>query len=197
LRELPPPDLKASERPYVPIGALYRPDIPGLGFIDEAQAWREPVPPENLVKSYRRERGQFVERRSDGVLVRPEPYEKRLLRLILLIRKNRAAVLAKEGQLAESERLYESILALDPWTRDDGQFLMSVAVVEVGLKKYARAEELFKSAVAGELPPGKRAEACYFLTALCGDRPEAAEWKKKALTDPDLAPELRAMLEGR
>jgi len=117
--------------------------------------------------------------------------------VILLIRRNRAALLAKSGQLAEAERLYESIFALDPWTRDDGEFLMSVAVVEAGLGKQSRSEELFKSALAGELSPAKRAEAFFFLTALCGDRPEGAEWKAKALADPNLAPKLRAKLEGR
>jgi len=197
LSELPPSEAELSKQPFVPVGALYRRDIPGLGFVDEAQAWREPVPPEDLVKACRRERGQFVEHRSEEILVRPEPYEKRLLRLVLLIRKNRAGVLAKSGGLAEAERLYESILALDPWTRDDAAFLMSVAVVEVGLKKYARAEELYKSALKGDLPPKKRAEAFYFLAALCGDRPEGAEWKAKALADPSLVPELRMKLEGR
>jgi hypothetical protein len=195
LRERPPPssvdDFQFSL--FSPEGALYR-----EGPISEPpqDGWREPAVPEEVIKSYRRERGQFVEAHGGTIRVRSEPYEKRLLRLILLMRKNSARAWART-QPKIAEPLYDSILALDPWTREDADFLMLVAVVKVAMKKYPRAEELFKSALNAEPEPKKRAEAYYFLAALCGDRPEGAEWKAKALADPNLASELRAKLEGR
>ena len=159
--------------------------------------WEEPIPAEQLPKYFRRERGQFVEHRSGEVRVRPEPYEKRLLRVLLLARKNLADVLAREGNLAEAARLYESILRLDPWMAEEVSVVYPLAVVEVGLKRYDLAELRFKKALSLELSAAKRAEAYYFLAALCGNRPEAAEWKAKALASPDLSPELRAKIEGR
>jgi hypothetical protein len=75
--------------------------------------------------------------------------------------------------------------------------VLPLAVLYVGLQQYDKAEARFKQGLELDLTPGKRAEAYYFLTALCGNRPEAAEWKAKALASPDLAPQLRAKLEGR
>jgi tetratricopeptide (TPR) repeat protein len=179
------------------VGALYRYVPANETPVDDPRYWREPMAPEDVIRAFRRERGQFVEPKAGGIRVRPEPYEKRLLRLILLIRRNQALIRTREGNLAEAERLYDSVLALDPWMRDDGTILMPLAVVKAGLQKYDRAEELFKTALTCELEPKRRAEASYFLSALCAGRPEGAEWKAKALASPDLAPELRAKLEGR
>ena len=75
--------------------------------------------------------------------------------------------------------------------------VLPLAVAYVGMQKYEQAEALFKKAFALDLTPAKRAESFYFLAALCGNRPEAAEWRAKALASPDLAPELRQKLEGR
>jgi hypothetical protein len=75
--------------------------------------------------------------------------------------------------------------------------ILPLATIYVGAAKYDRAEAVFKRALALELEPGKRAEAYYFLAALSGDRPEAGEWKAKALASPDLPAPLRAKLEGR
>ena len=60
-----------------------------------------------------------------------------------------------------------------------------------------QAEATFRKALEPDLPPAKRAEAYFFLAALCGDRPEAAQWKAKALASRDLPEPLRAKLEGR
>jgi len=159
--------------------------------------WEEPIPAEQLPALFRRARGQFVERTPTEVRVRPEPYEKRLLRVLLLARKHRADELAKKGDLAEAARLYETVLALDPWLKDDPTLLFPLAVLEVGLKRYESAAGRFKRSLTAGLAGEKQARAYYFLSALGGERPEGAEWKAKALASPDLAPELRAKLEGR
>ncbi|MBI3854822.1 MAG: DUF2723 domain-containing protein [Planctomycetes bacterium] len=159
--------------------------------------WKESLPAEQLSKFFRRERGQFLDRGLFDFHVRPEPYEKRLLRLFLLARKHRADALAKEGKFQEAAASYETILRLDPWMEEEPAAVLPLAVIYAGLQQYPRALALFKKAVSLDLLPSKRAEAYYFLAALCGDSPEGTEWKAKALASPDLAPELRAKLEGR
>ncbi len=162
--------------------------------------WGEPIRAEEIPKLFRRERGQFVERRDGQVRVRPEPYEKRLLRLLLLSRKNLAWVKSKEGRLDEAAKLYQSILSLDPWLRDDPSILAPLAVVEAGLGKLDDAEARFRKVLALRPDPEAEAQALYFMVALCaanGRNLESAEWKAKALAHPALAPELRAKLQGR
>jgi hypothetical protein len=159
--------------------------------------WEEPIPAEQLPALFRRARAQFVERTATEVRVRPEPYEMRLLRVLLLARKHRADELAKKGDLVEAARLYETILALDPSMKEEPTVLFPLAVLDVGLQRLERAEERFKRALTAGLAGEKQARAYYFLAAICGSRPEGAEWKAKALASPDLAPELRAKLEGR
>ncbi|HVR87345.1 MAG TPA: DUF2723 domain-containing protein [Planctomycetota bacterium] len=160
-------------------------------------SWTEPLPAEVLPSTFRRSRGQFVERTATEVLVRPEPYEMRLLRVLLLARKHKADALAKKGELDEAARLYESILALDPNMKDEPTVLFPLAILEVGMKRFKSAEARFKQALSAGLEGEPRARAYFFLSALGGNRPEAAEWKAKALASPDLVPELRAKLEGR
>jgi len=168
------------------------------GFIQkQEEPWKEPLPAEEIPKLFRRERGQFVDSKWFEIKVRPEPYEKRMLRLLLLARKNRADELAREGKHADAAALYESILRLDPWMEEEPTAVLPLATIYVALKKYEQAEVQFKKALSLDLPRDKRAEAYYFLAALCGDRPEGAQWKEKALLSPDLAPQLRARLEQR
>ena len=161
-------------------------------------AWKEPIAAEHVPRFFRRTRGQFVDRSNPfKTVVHPEPYEMRLLRLLLLARKHQADADAAKGDLAQAMRLYESILALDPEMPVESSVVLPLATAYVGLAQYPKAEATFKKALELDLLPSKRAEVYYFLAALCGDRPEAAEWKAKALSSLDLPPELRAKLEGR
>lgn len=177
-------------------GPLFRFELQGQPAA-QARYWKEPLPAEEIPKLFRRARGQFVERRDGTIRSRPEPYEMRLLRVLLLGRKNLADLRAREGKLSEAAGLYESILRLDPGLETDPSTVYPLAVLQAGLKHYDRAEALFRRALTLELEPRKRAETFYFLAALYGTRPEAAEWREKALASPDLAPELRAKLESR
>jgi tetratricopeptide (TPR) repeat protein len=160
--------------------------------------WKEPIAPESVVQSFRRERGQFLSRHGRTVVqVRPEPYEKRLVRLLLLARKNEADTLARREKFKEAAPFYESILKLDPWMAEEPTAVYPLAVVYVGLQKYEDAEATFKKALKLDLTPAKRAEAYYFLAALCQTKSEMAEYRAKALASPDLPAQLRAKLEGR
>lgn len=159
--------------------------------------WVEGMTAEELPKLFRRPRGQQVARTETEVRVHPEPYEARFLRVLLLTRKTKADELARKGDLAEAERLYGTIFTLDPGMKEEPSLLLTYAVLEIGLKKYDAAGEHLRQALASGLAGEPQARAYYFLAALSGDKPEAAEWKSKALSHPALAPELRAKLEGR
>jgi len=152
--------------------------------------WPEPVRAEDLPAQFRRARGQ-------SAAFRPEAYEMRFLRVLLLARKSLAETRAREGRFPEAAGLLESIFALDPGSKEDASIVFPLAVVDVGMNRFDQAEAHFKTALSGQLTPEQRARAFYFLAALCGSRPEGAEWKARALASPDLAPELRAKLEGR
>jgi tetratricopeptide (TPR) repeat protein len=191
---LVPPYQHRFELPYI--------DLLGRHTLDERTwpnevFWKDPFPPESLPGLFRRARGQYVERIGDTVHVRPEPYEKRLLRALLLARKSSAHYQATRGRIAEAARLYESIPALDPDLKDEVSIVFPLAVLDAGLMRLDRAEAGFKKALTLDPEPNIRAQAYYFLALLCGNRPEAAEWRAKALATPQLPQELRGKLEGR
>jgi hypothetical protein len=183
---------------YVPAGPLFR-KMRKDETLTTFEEWKEPMPAEEIPKLFRRARGQFLERREGEFHVIPEAYEHRLLRALMLARKNKADIRAREGRHAEAAALYESILKLDPWLEQEPTAVYPLAVTYVGLQKYEEAEKTFKKALQLDLDqdPVLRAQAYYFLAALCGNRPEAAEWKAKALASKDLPSELRKKLEGR
>ncbi|HLY10411.1 MAG TPA: DUF2723 domain-containing protein [Planctomycetota bacterium] len=165
--------------------------------------WRSPVEPESLPAQFRRERGQYVEYRADEVRVRPEAYERRLLRELLRARKNLADWRALSGTaegLERSVELYESILELDPWMRQDAGAVVPLARAYFALKRLDRAEPLLKSAVDLPLPPRIRGHLFVLLAEICeqGRRSdEAARWKVAALAVPELPDDLRRQLQGR
>jgi hypothetical protein len=160
--------------------------------------WQEPIAAEQIPPLARRSRGQFIDRsKAPRIEVFPEPYERRLLRMLLLARKFRADAFSRTGEFRDAAGLYESILALDPTAREDPTILLPLAVADVGLEKYGEAEALFRQSLNLTLEPAKRAASYYFLAALCGNRPEAAEWRAKALASPDLPADLRSKLQGR
>jgi tetratricopeptide (TPR) repeat protein len=194
--ERPPYDViqsaLSSGENIAPAGAMTRDPLQPKEKADPAM-WNEPIPAEDVPKLYRRSRGQSFD--IDGS-PHPEPYEIRLLRTLLLARQYHAIMLSREGNYREAARLYESILTLQPSLRDDVDYLYDLAVVDVGLGRYPEAEATFKRIL--NLPRAYRHEymAYYFLTGLCGNRPEAAEWRAKALKHPNLPMELRLKLSG-
>jgi hypothetical protein len=160
--------------------------------------WKAPVDAERIPALLRRARGQFVDRsHPPEIRVHPQPYERRLLGLLLLARRFEADDRSRKGEFGEAAALYRSVLALDPESHDDPSIQLPLAVAEVGLERYAEAEARFRRVLSLNLTPEKRAATWYFLAALCGNRPEGAEWKAKALASPDLPKDLRAKLEGR
>ncbi len=201
--ERPPgPELLRPEWTLVPAGHLLK-LVPRNEQRIDAKYWKTPVEPESLPGLYRRERGQNVMVRADGVLLRPEAYERRLLRELLRARKNladwRALSGTREG-LERSTELYESILALDPWMKEDAGAIVPLARAYYALQRFDRAEPLLRSAVDLSLPPAIRGQLCVLLMEIsdAGKRSEeAARWKAAALAVPELPDDLRRRLQGR
>jgi tetratricopeptide (TPR) repeat protein len=179
----------------LPAGPMTR-DLLLPGEKLDPSIWDEPIPAEEVPKFYRRARGQNVFWEGGRYHFTPEPYEVRLLRTLLLARRYHALALARDGKLTEAVNLYDSIFRIRPSWRDDAPLAYSVAVLYVGLARYAEAEAAFKRILTLEGSQGFQPQIYYFLTGLCGDRPEAAEWKAKALKHPSLPMELRLKLNG-
>jgi hypothetical protein len=201
--ERPPgPDLLRPDWTLIPAGQLLKMTPRGEQRIDP-KYWKTPVEPESLPGAYRRERGQYVATQPGGVLLRPEAYERRLLRELLRARKNladwRALSGTREG-LERSAELYESILALDPWMKEDPGAVVPLGRAYYGLRRFDRAEPLLRSALDLPLPPRIRGHLFVLLMEICdaGKRPEeAARWKASALAVPELSEDLRRQLQGR
>jgi tetratricopeptide (TPR) repeat protein len=201
--ERPPgPEILRSGWTLVPAGHLLR-MVPREEQRIDQKYWTSPVEPESLPSQFRRERGQYVEYRPGEVRVRPEAYERRLLRELLRARKNLADWRALSGTpegLQRSAELYESILELDPWMKQDAGAVVPLARAYYALKRYDRAEPLLKSAVELPLPPRIRGHLFVLLADICGQgrrTDEAARWKAAALAVPELPDDLRRQLEGR
>lgn len=198
----PPPDLLRPDYTLIPAGPLLKLVPRGEGRID-SKYWKVPIEPEQVPPLFRRERGHSVELTPEGVEVRAEAYEHRLLRDLLRARKNLADWAALSGTAEgyrRSAELYESILALDPWMREDPGAVVPLARAYAALRRFDLAEPWLKKSLQLRLPPGIRAQLCCLLVEICteGKRPkEAAGWAAAALAIPELPSDLRKKLEGR
>lgn len=184
--EVPPPGaLIRPDRVLVAAGPMFK-LVPKTEERLDPKYWRAPVQAEDVALLQRRERAQFNEYLADSVRVRPESYEHRFLRDLLRSRKNLADGLARSGTaegFRRSVEIYEGILALDPWMRDDAGAVYPLAGAYFGLKRYDLAEPWLKRALELELPPNARAQACQFLSMLCRDTnraEEAARWQARS-----------------
>jgi tetratricopeptide (TPR) repeat protein len=172
----------------VPAGVLSK-VVPRDQASIRPEYWNPPIEPEEVAKVVRRERAQFNEHFPTGMRVRPESNEHRFLRDLLRARKNFADAVARTGTVEafrRSAEIYETLLALDPWMREEAGAVYPLAGAYYGMKRYDLAEPWLKRALElPELPPTARAQACAFLSAIYRDwkRPEEAElWRQKAGT---------------
>lgn len=198
--EVPPPtELAGTDLALTPAGPMMQ-LRPKCSAAMDARFWKAPVEPEDLPALCRRERGQFIEYVPDGVRIGPEAYERRLMRELLRARKFLAewhGRAADPDRLRRAVELYESILQLDPRSRDDVSVVLPLGVALLRLKQPGRAEPRLRAAVALDLPPALRALATVALVDACrdsGKTREAEEWKARALALPELTDEQRRRL---
>lgn len=184
--EVPPPAaLLPSDVVLTPAGPMQR-LVPKAGEPAlDLRFWKEPVTAEQVSEIRRRERAQFNEYLPDGVRVRPETFEHRFLRDLLRGRKHLADRLARAGTadgFRRSAEIYESILKLDPWARDEIGAVYPLAGAYFGAKRYDLAEPWLKRALGLDPPPDVTDQLFEFLAVLCREqnRPEeAAAWQSR------------------
>lgn len=186
----PPPEVLRPGWTLVPAGHLLK--MVPRGTIPDRRYWSFPMEPESLPPLYRRERGQFIEFLPGSVKVRPEAYERRLLRELLRARKNQADWIALSGTPEGTKRsaeLYESILKLDPWMAEDRGVVIPLARAYFSLHQFDRAEPLLRRAHELALPRRTRRQLCLQLSEIYQSwnrLEDARTWAAAALAIPDL-----------
>jgi len=196
---LPPADRIRSGYTVVPAGSFFRLIPKGSERIDR-RFWDRPFEAEDVVAMCRRERGQKVDAGPEGLVVAPEAYERRVLRMLLEERKNLAYWLGRGSDPEQWRRcvdLYETLPPLEPAYGRDILVLLPLGITYLRLKEMDRAERWLRKAAALDAPTPLRARALVGLVEIClatGRGPEAADWKARALALPDLEEDLRRRL---
>src|SRR5439155_18350781 len=83
-QEMIPPDFT-----FVPAGVLWK-LVPRSDAPIDPSHWKFPVEPEAVVPRYRRARGQRLRYTPEGMALRPERYEERLVMALVRARQHRA-----------------------------------------------------------------------------------------------------------
>lgn len=197
-----PPELLRPEIVMIPAGVHWkvvsRRAIPAV----DVSYWKFPIEPEAIRPLYRRARGQSVSRESKGIVVKTEPYERRLAALILTARFRLALAQVEAGQFALAARLCQSIIDYD-----DEEFENNPEIVHLlGISYYAsgqygRAEPVLKRSAEISIRKENRATSLFYRgdIAARGNRPEEARrYFEEAESLPGLDPAyLRKMAEWR
>jgi len=195
----PPPELIRPDYSIVPAGPYFRLVPKGAEQIDR-RYWDAPFEAEDVVAMGRRERGQKVEPGPHGLVVSPEAYERRVLRMLLQARKNLADWLghsADPDKLRRSVELYESLPRLEPGYDRDISLVLPLGIAYLRLKHPELSEPWLRKAVGLDAPTPLLGRAMAGLVEVClagGRSAEAADWKAKALGLPDLDEDLRRRL---
>ncbi|HEX7900305.1 MAG TPA: DUF2723 domain-containing protein [Planctomycetota bacterium] len=170
----------------------------------DPKAWEGLPRAEDVPALFRRARGQDVRVGKDGRLeTRAEPYERRLLLLLLRARVHLAAVRMRERTpeaLREAAGLLESILRLDPAGLEAPVVLVRYGTALYALGRDAGAATAFQEALGLELPARDRAEAFVYLALLArkkGDEAGAERLGRQAVETPGLDAATKREMESR
>lgn len=194
------PAMLRPEIMLVPAGALWKcvPRSPSPPL--EARYWRFPIEPEQVRLNVRRARGQHVLHTSDGFVVKPMSYERRLISLLLQARLNLARALKDRGQFSKVLELLESITALDEEYRRNPEVvhLMGISCHALGMAD--RARPLLRLSAGISPRPDWKATALFYLGEISrkqGDEAGARQLFQEALSTPGLGAAYREEMEKR
>ena len=104
----------------------------------------------------------------------PEPYERRLLQVMLAARQNLADWNRERGGWREAAKLYGSIVELDPEAGAESSLLFQRGECLLMSGEPASGEILLERALASGLDPKERASAHAYLGRLCRERGDEA-----------------------
>jgi hypothetical protein len=152
--------------------------------------------PLEVRKAFRRARG-VRGAGPDGRRPR-EPYERRLLILLLRARLEEAEASFRAGDAGPAYRAFSSILEADPESADQPEVAFPMGILLAGMGRTADAESFFQRSLARDEDPFRKALACAqlgLLAAATGRPGEALAWRDRALATPGLTPEMIGQLQ--
>ena len=161
-----PPSLLPSRTALVPAGVLWKLVPAGEQNLD-LKYWNFPVEPEDIQGRVGRSRGLRLVRIGDRLVASPEPYEDRLLDLLLKGRMALGDVYVLTGRYSEAVRLLESVRGMDPDYDNHPALLYSLGQAYRGLRNDRAAEPLLRRALHLGLAAGSRGWAFYYLGEIC------------------------------
>ncbi len=186
-----------SDLALVPAGVLWKVVRKGQEKTDP-RYWEFPITAQEVRARYRRERGQSIEYTVDDMIVKPEGYERRLYELLLGARAILANAHLRQGNFAQSARIYAKILEVDPEKAKDPKILYGMAHAFNGMGEVSRAEPLFTEVLKRTADPKMVAGSFLVLGQIYfrrGDKEGARRVWKLALTVDDVDLPLREEIE--
>jgi len=170
-----PPDLRTL-RPglvQVPDGALWKTAV-------EAEAnprfWVPDLDPSSIVRRRRRARGIFMRHTSSGMVAHFEPYENRLLGLLVQA-KLRATEPLLVKDPAQALFVFERAHSIDPSLEVDGVFQYNYGLALYLRDQFLPAEAAFERVLTLEPLPGRETLSHFYLAEIArrSRRPELAK----------------------
>jgi hypothetical protein len=168
------------------------------------KAWQFPATLEEVAARSGRKRGQRLYQAPGNLLVEPESYERRLVRVLAQARLNIANLLQRGGgpdAFSGSAKVYESILKAAPESESNPELLYPLALDYFMLDRYPEANDFFERLLRQDPDPSQKAGALFYLGELRRMQrrnEDARTYYRQALeaapSDSPLRPELEKRL---
>ena len=183
----------------VPAGVLWK-LVPAAEQTVDLKYWRFPIEPEDIQGHLRRARGLKLVHSGDRLIAEGEPYENRLLDLLLKGRLALGDVLVRTGKPTEAVRLLQTVRGMDSEYDHHPGFLSSLGQAYHALGQDEAAEPLLRRALHLGLASAPRGWAYYFLGEIVEKRGKATE-AQALYVEASIAgkedPRLLALLAGK
>lgn len=192
------PAMLRTDRALVPAGVLWKVVPVAQAKAIEERYWSFPIQPEEVRSRLRRERGQTVAYTAEGVVVKPQAYEWRLIFLLIRARLSLASARFERKEYEAAARLLESVAALSEESRKNPQLLHLLGNSYYAMGQFDRAEPLLRRATESGLRPEWRATDLFYRGMIArkrGDPAAAQRLFQDALAVPGLGEANRAELE--
>jgi len=145
--ELPPgPSLLRPDFHLVPAGPMWK-MVPRGEVKAAVPSPAFPMSADEIRARFRRPRAQLADARPEGLRIRAEPYERRLLVALIRTRLALAEASLGRGEFAASRSLYEEVLRIDPEAARMPAVLIPLAEACRGAGDPSRARELLRKAL--------------------------------------------------
>jgi hypothetical protein len=146
----------------VPAGVLWKTAVEAEATPD-SRHWSLPVDPFAVVRERRRARGIFMRHTSKGMVAQYEPYENRLIGLLVQAKLRMTPAPAAETAVA-TLAIYEKARSIDPSLEIDGAFQYNYGLALYLVNQTVPAAAAFEKVLALEPGPA-RATASHFYLA--------------------------------